>query len=62
MLEKKIKFRYNRKLLRIVSLPCVCVCVHVRMHMHTHSVPQYSLTLCDPIDRSLPGSSVHGIL
>ena len=60
MLEKKIKFRYNRELLRIVSLPCVCV--HARMHVHTHSVPQYSLTLCDPIDRSLPGSSVHGIL
>ena len=26
------------------------------------SVPQLSLTLCDPMDSSLPGSSVHGIL
>ena len=33
---------------------CVCVCAC--------SVPQLSLTLCDPVDSSLPGSSVHGIL
>ena len=25
-------------------------------------VAQSCLTLCDPVDRSLPGSSVHGIL
>ena len=73
MLEEKIfKFNdwYNRKLLRIVSLPpvrvcvcvCVCVCARAPAYMHAHSVPQYSLTLCDPVDCSLPGSSVHGIL
>ena len=30
---------------------CVCVCVHA----------QLCLTLCNPMDCSLPGSSVHGI-
>ena len=33
---------------------CVCVCVHL--------VTQSCLTLCDPMDYSLPGSSVHRIL
>ena len=36
-----------------------CVCVHV--HTHACSVGQLCLTLCDPMDCSLPGSSVHGI-
>ena len=36
---------------------CVCVCVCVRAHACTLSCP----TLCDPIDCSLPGSSVLGI-
>ena len=36
---------------------CVCVCVCVCM-LATQSCP----TLCDPMDCSLPGSSVHGIL
>ena len=39
---------------------CVCVCVCV-----SHSVvlvTQLCPTLCDPMDCSLPGSSVHGIL
>ena len=36
----------------------VCVCVHVR----TRSVVQSCLTLCDPMDCSLRGSSIHGIL
>ena len=35
---------------------CVCVCVHAC------SVTQLFLTLCDPMDCSPPGSSVHGIL
>ena len=38
-----------------LSLPnhCVCVCV---------KVAQSCLTLCNPMDCSLPGSFVHGIL
>ena len=32
-----------------------------RAHAHTQSL-QVCLTLCDPMDCSLPGSSVHGIL
>ena len=30
--------------------------------MKVHEVAQSCLTLCDPMDYSLPGSSVHGIL
>ena len=33
---------------------CICVCVRL--------VAQSCPTLCDPMDCSLPGSSVHGIL
>ena len=34
---------------------CVCVC------MHTCSVAELCPTLCNPMDSSLPVSSVHGI-
>ena len=34
---------------------CMCVCVWAR------KCPQLCLTLCDPMDCSPPGSSVHGI-
>ena len=37
---------------------CVCVCVCVCVCLVTQSCP----TLCDPMDCSPPGSSVHGIL
>ena len=36
---------------------CVCVCAHACVC----SVVQLCLTLCNPMDCSLPGSSVHGI-
>ena len=39
---------------------CVCVCVCMCVCVHTKSF-QSCPTLCDPIDYSLPGSSVHGI-
>ena len=35
---------------------CVCVCVRVRACF----IAQSRLTLCDPVDCSPPGSSVHG--
>ena len=38
---------------RIYNRDCAC--------MHAKSL-QSCLTLCDPLDHSLPGSSVHGIL
>ena len=56
---------------------CVCVCVHARARVRAcarvcacvHActcvcvlVAQSCLILCNPIDCSLPGSSVHGIL
>ena len=37
---------------------CVCVCVCVCVCMRAQSCP----TLCDPVDCSPPGFSVHGIL
>ena len=49
----------------ITMCVCVCVCVYVcvciGMYMHAKSL-QSCVTLCDPVDHSLPGSSVHGIL
>ena len=39
----------------ILGNVCVCVCVHAKSF-------QSCLTLCDHVDYSLPGSSVHGIL
>ena len=40
---------------------CIRVCVCIYIYEHTHSL-QSSLTLCDPMDCSPPGASVHGIL
>ena len=40
--------------MKVIMAMCVCVCVCV----YALSCP----TLCDPIDYSPPGSSVHGIL
>ena len=37
----------------VTVIVCVCVCVH--------SVAKSCLSLWDPMDCSLPGSSVHGI-
>ena len=37
---------------------CVCVCARACVRAHTQLCP----TLCSPMDCSLPGSSVHGIL
>ena len=39
---------------------CVCVCVCVCVCARTCSITPSGLTLCDPMDCSLPGSSVHG--
>ena len=39
---------------------CVCVCVCV--YMFKMLLNRLCLTPCDPMDYSLPGSSVHGIL
>ena len=40
---------------RVCVCVCVCVCVHAKSL-------QSCLTLCNPMDCSPPGSSVHGIL
>ena len=37
----------------------MCVCVCRRVHMHTCLVTQSCPSLCDPVDCSPPGSSVH---
>ena len=41
---------------------CVCVCVCVCVCLCVCSVAQSCPTLCDPMNYSLPGYSVHGIL
>ena len=45
-------FTSVKKLGIFLNFPCVCVCVCVCV---------LSLTVCNPVDYSLPGSSVHGI-
>ena len=42
----------------VETTECVCVCTRTCKH---GSVTQSCLNLCDPLDCSLPGSSVHGI-
>ena len=44
-----------------INIICVCVCVCVCVCAHAKLL-QSCLTLCDPIDSSLPGCSVQGIL
>ena len=41
---------------------CLCACRHTHTHVRACLVTQSCLTLCNPMDRSLPDSSVHGIL
>ena len=53
------------KMLSFFPLVCMCVCVCVRAHMCVRarvcSVTQSCPTLCDLMNCSLLGSSVHGI-
>ena len=42
----------------LTYMQCVCVCVCVCV---CEKVPQSCLTLCDPMDCSLPDFSAHGI-
>ena len=46
-----------------VRVQCVCVCVWwlTGVERRKKKVAQSCPTLCDPMDYSLPGSSVHGI-
>ena len=41
---------------------CICIYVYVSVYMYLCSVTQSCPTLCNPINCSPPGSSVHGIL
>ena len=45
--------------------PCLfmhmCVCVRMRTHVHTHTQSLSFVWFCNPMDYSLPGSSVFGI-
>ena len=60
------RFSYAKSCLAARSFrccKCVCVCVCVCTHMKVKAlVTRLCLTLCDPMDCSPPGSSVHEIL
>ena len=60
--EKKRKVERQRDLVRSKKWKrvrvCVCVCVCVCARARAQLCP----TLCNPMDHSLPGSSVHGII
>ena len=52
-LSNVVTQRYHRTEIMTYNVKvCVCVCVCLSV----------CLTLCDPMDYSLPGSSVHGVL
>ena len=50
-----------RNCYKAISHLCVCVCVCVYVFVCVNSLHS-CLTLCDPMDYSLPGFLVHGIL
>ena len=61
----------TREVHNVCMCVCVCVCVYVYIYMYIHICIHTSMrakslqlcsTLCDPMDCSLPGSSVHGLL
>ena len=59
-LRKLISFRdIKRKQHKVTFHP---LCVYVCVRAHAHILAQLCLTLCDPMDSSPPGSSLHGIL
>ena len=53
--EGEIKFIWSLSLLWLYWQWYIC------MHIHVSEVTQSCPTLCNPMDYSLPGSSVHGI-
>ena len=55
-----VSFWYTEKWFSYVCV-CVCVCVSVCVCVCV-LVTQWCPTLCDPMDSSSPGSSVHGVL
>ena len=62
MSKTKQNFRISCFIYKLVCVcVCVCVCARVRVCMCAQWL-QSCPTLCDPMDCSPPGSSVHGIL
>ena len=57
MLNLPLVIKTSTKCVSVCECVCVCVCVCARARARTQSC----LTLCDFMDCSLPGSSVHGI-
>ena len=51
----------SRSLNLVCQVTCVCVCVCARVCVRICAPAQPCPTLCDPMDCSPPGSSVHGI-
>ena len=57
--QKLVAMKFLPETLHVCVCVCMCVCVHVCVCacVRAQSFP----TLCDPMDCSPPGSSVHGI-
>ena len=62
LLQMGTKFSFHWILFSVsIVCVCVCVCVYMRAHMCVLSRFWLFVTLCDSLNFSLPGSSVHGI-
>ena len=63
MFEQKSYNQVTNPAMRSMRLKYLSSLYHVQaLFLGTVSVAQLCLTLCDPMDSSLPSSSVHGIL
>ena len=54
-------FSFSHSLIKYCVCVCVCMCVCVCACVCVYSVIQSCPILCDPMDCSPPGSSIHGI-
>ena len=65
LLQEKLEDLRNIQLASVCVCVCVCVCAHMCVCVCVHTCvcvcAQLCLTLCNPLDWSLPGSSVNGI-
>ena len=59
--SNKVMRSFEENIWKGTSIQVNCTCVFLEVDVHAKSL-QSCLTLCNPMDSSLPDSSVHGIL